>query len=205
MYDKEYFECGVETGKSNYQNYRWIPELTIPMAMTIIDLLEIKPNESVLDYGCAKGYLVKALRMLHRNAWGVDISDYALSKAEEDTKPYLFKPDEILNNKLSFKFCISKDVFEHIQEEKLKDILKTLNVKVLFAIIPLGENGQYVAPANNMDKTHIICQSKNWWINLFNSCGWNNIYTSTKVLGIKDSYYELYPESHLFGIYRRMK
>lgn len=205
MYGKEYFECGVETGKSNYQNYRWIPELTIPMAMTIIDLLEIKPNESVLDYGCAKGYLVKALRMLHRNAWGVDISDYALSKAEEDTKPYLFKPDEILNNKLSFKFCISKDVFEHIQEEKLKDILKTLNVEVLFAIIPLGENGQYVAPANNMDKTHIICQSKNWWINFFNSCGWNNIYTSMEVLGIKDSYYQLYPESHLFGIYRRMK
>lgn len=70
MYDREYFEYGVETGKSNYQNYRWIPELTIPMAMTIIDLLGIKPNESVLDYGCAKGYLVKALRMLHRNAWG---------------------------------------------------------------------------------------------------------------------------------------
>lgn len=56
-----------------------------------------------------------------------------------------------------------------------------------------------------MDKTHIICQSKNWWINFFNSCDWNNIYTSMKVLGIKDSYYELYPESHLFGIYRRMK
>lgn len=205
MYDREYFEYGVETGKSNYQNYRWIPELTIPMAMTIIDLLGIKPNESVLDYGCAKGYLVKALRMLHRNAWGTDISDYALSKAEEDTKPYLFKPDEMLNNKLSFKFCISKDVFEHIQEEKLKDILKTLNVEVLFAIIPLGENGNYIAPANNMDKTHIICQPKNWWINFFNSCGWNNIYTSMEVLGIKDSYYQLYPESHLFGIYRRMK
>lgn len=205
MYDREYFEYGVETGKSNYQNYRWIPELTIPMAMIIIDLLGIKPNESVLDYGCAKGYLVKALRMLHRNAWGTDISDYALSKAEEDTKPYLFKPDEMLNNKLSFKFCIGKDVFEHIQEEKLKEILKTLNVEVLFAIIPLGENGKYIAPANNMDKTHIICQPKIWWINLFNSCGWNNIYTSMKVLGIKDSYYQLYPESHLFGIYRRMK
>ncbi len=31
FFDKNYFESGPQTNKSLYQNYRWIPELTIPL------------------------------------------------------------------------------------------------------------------------------------------------------------------------------
>ena len=34
-YDKDYYENGVAKGISGYENYRWIPELTYPMAYTI--------------------------------------------------------------------------------------------------------------------------------------------------------------------------
>ncbi len=89
VYDADYYERGVESGKSCYSNYRWLPELTIPMAMVLIDTLGIRPDQRVLDFGCAKGFVTKALRMLRRDAWGIDISRYALSQAPEDIKPYV--------------------------------------------------------------------------------------------------------------------
>lgn len=205
MYDFDYFERGLETGKSNYQNYRWIPELTIPMAMTIIDLLNIKPGETILDYGCAKGYLVKALRMLNRNAWGCDISDYAISGADKEIQPYLSnlnKPDKFLYITKRFKYGICKDVMEHIPEQELRFLLSVLNVEVLFSIVPLGSNGKYNASANNLDKTHIICQDETWWMSFFHSCNWSCHYMSTRVVGIKDNYADI-PNSHLFAIHRR--
>ena len=31
-FNEDYYERGAETGKSLYSHYRWMPELTIPMA-----------------------------------------------------------------------------------------------------------------------------------------------------------------------------
>jgi ubiquinone/menaquinone biosynthesis C-methylase UbiE len=47
----------------------------------------------VLDVGCAKGFLVKAFRDQNIEAWGVDVSEYALSAAPEDVREYLYKVD----------------------------------------------------------------------------------------------------------------
>jgi len=47
----------------------------------------------VLDVGCAKGFMVKAFKDLGVEAWGVDISEYALSQAPEDVRPHLYRVD----------------------------------------------------------------------------------------------------------------
>lgn len=201
IYDKDYYEHGVETGKSNYQNYRWIPELTIPMAMTIIDFLKIAPGEGVLDYGCAKGYLVKALRWLHREAWGFDISKYAIENADAEIKQYLTYNERSLYIR-HFDYIICKDVLEHISLPDLKNLLLTLKGSKLFSVIPLGENGKYIAPANNLDKTHIICENVNWWTDLFDSCDWKCTYLSFEFTGIKESYSE-FPYSHVFMVHEQ--
>jgi hypothetical protein len=197
-YDADYYERGTESGKSNYQNYRWIPELTIPMAMSIIDFLKIKPKQAILDYGCAKGYLVKALRMLHRDAWGYDVSRYAISNADKDTQPYLIKIDDIFSR--HFKYGIFKDVLEHIPVQELRGFLPVVNIKKILTVVPLGRNGKYIAAANNMDITHIICEPKEWWLKLFSDCGWDCVYSSTKLEGIKDAYTD---DSHLFMVHTR--
>jgi len=44
---------------------------------------------TVLDVGCAKGYLVKALRDAGLEAYGVDVSEYAVSAADPSIRPYL--------------------------------------------------------------------------------------------------------------------
>ena len=87
-YDKDYYECGIESGKSLYNNYRWMPELTIPFCSRIVEHLKISTEQKVLDFGCAKGYSVKAMRLLGRQ--GVLISAIMLFHPLQPTLENLF-------------------------------------------------------------------------------------------------------------------
>lgn len=165
LYDEDYFERGVEYKKSCYSNYRWIPELTIPLAFRMIEYLKIDSEDKILDFGCAKGYLVKAFRLLHRKAFGYDISEYAKASVPQDVKEYIVED----YRKENFDWIISKDVFEHIPYEEIDETLINLSgvTKNLFCIIPLGANGEYVIPAYELDSTHIIRENLNWWTEKF--------------------------------------
>jgi 2-polyprenyl-3-methyl-5-hydroxy-6-metoxy-1,4-benzoquinol methylase len=71
-FNKDYYEDGVRKHISGYENYRWMPERSIPEA------LDIKNNfkfNTCVDYGCAKGFLVSALRLMGCDAYGEDISE----------------------------------------------------------------------------------------------------------------------------------
>jgi hypothetical protein len=199
IYDEDYYQRGIETAKSLYQNYRWIPEMTIPMAMTMIDLLNIKPGEKILELGCAYGFLVKAFRLLHREAFGLEVSKHAINSVDPSVKDFCFLIDSIeCIKKFEAEYCIAKDVFEHMLETDVEDFLNNLQTQNLFAVIPLGENGVFEAPANNLDVTHITCHTKEWWDELFKKCGWILHLSSYRVPGIKDSYYDKYPTAHGF-------
>lgn len=201
MFDEDYFERGIESGKSCYQNYRWIPELTIPMAMCIIDTLGIEPHHTILDYGCAKGYLVKAFRWLNRRAWGVDISVYAISNCDPEVEEFCVldgKPDRFLDGLPWYDFVIAKDVFEHIGIEDLHFLLSRLEVGTIFAIVPLADNGIFRAPSNNMDVSHVTRLNEREWEYLFFRSGWKVNHFTYKVSGIKDSYYDKFPKAHGF-------
>jgi len=204
FYDRDYYLRGIETGKSCYENYRWLPELTMPMVMRMIDYLHIRPDQTILDFGCAFGYVVKAFRLLHREAWGFDISPYAIQHVDELVKPYCFLPNKPVEIPESFDFCIAKDVLEHIDYQCIKSVLKNINAKHIFAIIPLGNgDGKYIAPSNNLDKSHIICEDINWWLDTFYTSCWELIHFGYRIDGIKDSYYKNYPRAHGFFFTRR--
>lgn len=200
LYDKNYFEYGIETGKSNYSRYRWIPELTIPMAMIMIDYLEIRPEHTILDFGCAKGFLVKAFRWLNRQAYGLDISKYAIENCDSEVKEYCRKNDPffLIHEREKFHFCIAKDVFEHIELSTLKNFLQSGIAHKYFAVIPLGRNSKFIAPANDLDITHVNCLTEGEWIDFFINAGCSIDDFTYRINGIKDSYYEKYPRSHGF-------
>ena len=83
-YGKSYYEDGIKSGVSCYENYRWLPELSIPLAFEIAEYLNIKKTDSILDFGCAKGYLVKSFRLLHYDCYGVDVSEFKTTKASSN-------------------------------------------------------------------------------------------------------------------------
>ena len=88
FYDASYFNKGIETKKSCYTNYTWMPDLTIPMAYKMIKYLNINEKDMILDFGCSMGFLVKALRKLDVKAFGVDISSYAINNCDLEAKNY---------------------------------------------------------------------------------------------------------------------
>lgn len=185
LYNENYYERGIENGVSCYTNYSWLPELTIPMAATMIEYLGIKRNEKILDFGCAKGYLVKAFRLLHREAYGFDISDYARKNCHMDIKKYIL-------NQLGgvYDWLIAKDVLEHIGYNEIDEWMSKISkiTKKAFIIVPLGTNGKYVVPAYELDITHIIREDLNWWTSLFENNGFCVTKAEYKVPYIKENW-----------------
>lgn len=205
MYDEDYFENGVQTGKSGYQNYTWLPELTMKMAHHLIQSLHIQENHRVLDFGCAKGFLVKALRLLDINAYGVDISAYAIDNVDPSVRHYCSLINSVTDTncfKFDYDWLISKDVFEHLSESQLVELLafSKKHVKNLFAAIPLGldDGSGYIIPEYDRDVTHITKQPLNWWINLFQSSGWSVVSAQHSFRGVKDSWTSSWPDGNAF-------
>ncbi len=205
-YDHEYFEVGQITGISGYVNYRWMPELTLRMAYHLIRQLPIAPNQRVLDFGCAKGFLVKALRILDLEAYGIDISHYAIEQCDGDVRPYCrliesaTDPDAFARD---YHWMLAKDVFEHIPERELRVYLESAaeRVKRLFAVIPLAADdvsGAFIVPDYNRDVTHVLARSFDWWTGFLESCGWTVERATLDMHGCKEQWTHRWPDGNGF-------
>lgn len=81
-YGRMYFDGPRDYGYGGYRyDGRWVP-----VARDIVTHFGIKPGDRVLDIGCAKGFLVKDLMKVcpGLEAFGLDISDYALMTCEPE-------------------------------------------------------------------------------------------------------------------------
>jgi len=159
VFDENYYEDGIKKKISGYENFHWIPTRSYPEAMEIIKRFNF---ETAIDYGCAKGFLVHALRQLEKKVYGEDISDYAISHSDPKVKSFLSKPTL---NRADLIIC--KDVIEHIEEKEIPKFLDLILFKckknALF-IIPLGDNDKFRIREYEMDKTHVTKKDEDWWI-----------------------------------------
>jgi len=91
FFGKDYFNSGKHIpGAFKYYTF----EDNYPSFKTICYLIKKYFNpKRVLDVGCAKGFLVYTFREMGIEAFGVDISGYAISCAPMDVQPYLYKVD----------------------------------------------------------------------------------------------------------------
>ena len=89
LFTKDYYEDGIRKHISGYENYSWQPTRSIPEALDIQNNFEF---DTCVDYGCAKGFLVHALRILGSKAYGEDISEYAIENCFPAVKKYLSAP-----------------------------------------------------------------------------------------------------------------
>ncbi|MDD9967054.1 MAG: methyltransferase domain-containing protein [Myxococcales bacterium] len=205
-YDRTYFESGLVTGVSGYMNYSWLPELTLRMAHKLILGLPIERDQCVLDLGCAKGFLVKALRVLDVEAYGADVSAYAISQAPSEVRDHCTLIGGCDDSKLferTYDWMVCKDVLEHLVEADLRLLLKRSHDHVgsIFGAIPLAaddECGTYIVPEYDRDVTHVTAKSLAWWKQLFESEGWRIELASHSFDGCKENWTEQWPEGNAF-------
>jgi len=191
-------------------DYIFVPirKIKIKNKKTFVYNMEVQGDHTYIAndlcvHNCSLGFVVKAFRLLHRQAWGFDISKYAIDNVDPMVKPYCFTSTNLVEIPESFDYCIAKDVLEHISYECIENILKYINAKNIFAIIPLGSNDKYEAPSNDLDISHIICEQLDWWLETFAHSNWEFIHFGYRIDGIKDSYYRKYPRAHGFFFCKR--
>lgn len=162
MYDKQYFNGGGKVGGYAREGYWDYPCHEI----TARHILARKP-ESVLELGCARGYVLKRIQDTGIEGYGVEVSKHCYHTRVADRITCL---DLLCGNVEYWKdhqhpvdLCYSVAVLEHIPEDKidrLVQIMKYVSKRGLHAI-DFGEKD------DGFDKTHCLLRSREWWINKF--------------------------------------
>lgn len=158
LYSKQFYE---ESLGVDYTDREYWSSFFGRMAKKIVD--EFNPK-TVLDAGCASGYLVEALRDLGVQAYGVDISEYAISIAREDIKGYLYV--QSLTDDLpkdfpkTYDLVVTIEVLEHLYADDGKKAIEklcTYSDTIIFTSTPYDLN----------NKTHVNVQQREYWVEIF--------------------------------------
>ena len=162
IYNREYYkQYDVGVGKVDYEGSVYTEGFLTAVADYIVEGLHPK---SVLDAGCAMGYLVAALRDRGVEAYGVDISEYAISKVREDIRPYCAAgslteplPDGLPKR---YDLVVTIEVLEHLYEEDGKQAIHNLcalSDRIIFSS----------TPDDFTERTHVNVQQREYWARLF--------------------------------------
>jgi hypothetical protein len=188
-YDEDYYLRGKQTGKSLYTNYRWMPELTIPMCRVIAWHLKLRRRHTVCDFGCARGYVVKAMTELGFLATGVDASEWAVHNCHPDVS-LLVSCRTTLPTLVDW--VIAKDVLEHIPDVRSTiDHLMSMARIGVFVVVPLSAQNcdNYVCEDYEKDITHCTRLDLPTWASMFMRYGWV-VESSYRIPGIKDNWWK---------------
>ncbi len=125
-YGEMYFDGPREYGYGGYRyDGRWKP-----IAEDIINHFNLKPGMRVLDVGCAKGFLVKDLRIMcpGLEAFGLDISEYAVKHCEPEVVGRVYKgeADNLLFPDNSFDAVIAINSIHNLPRERCKKALSEI-------------------------------------------------------------------------------
>jgi len=153
-FDAYYYahDCGI----SYERNEHWL-NFFGAIAETVVN--DFAPK-TILDAGCAKGFLVECLRNKGVDAFGVDISEYAINSVYEPVKQYckIASIADPLDN--LYDVIISIEVVEHMEKSESEAAIANLckhTDKILFSS----------SPHDFSEVTHINVQQPEVWARLF--------------------------------------
>jgi SAM-dependent methyltransferase len=120
---------------------------------------EISPR-TALDAGCGIGLLVEALRDRGVDAWGIDVSSYAISQVRDDLAEYCRVASITDELDGQFDLIISIEVLEHLPEHLAHTAVANIAAHcddVLFSS----------SPSDFRDPSHQNVQPPGYWVRLF--------------------------------------
>ena len=153
-YDRTYYAEGC--GRPYQRDEYWLTWFA-RIADRIVR--EIGPH-SVLDAGCAMGFLVEALRDRGVEAFGLDVSDYALDQVRPDIKPYCGKGSITADLPRRYDLIVCVEVLEHLSPEEA----------ALAAANLCGHSDDLLFSSTSSDykeATHVNVRPPEYWADLF--------------------------------------
>jgi SAM-dependent methyltransferase len=154
LYDAYYFKHNC--GQPYERNPEWLAFFS-----SIADAIIRKINpRKVLDVGCAMGMLVEAFRDRGVEAYGLDLSEYAIGQVREDVRPYCRVASLLDPIPDRYDLLISIEVLEHIEPRFAEQAIANLAAAgndILFSSTPFDYK----------EGSHFNTQPPEYWADLF--------------------------------------
>lgn len=159
LYNEEYYKTSC--GEISYLR----ADMWMPFYENVADrIIESLHPTTVLDVGCAVGYLVAALRDRGVEAYGIDASEFAISKVREDIKPFC-RVCSVLDDlpydlPKKYDLVITIEVAEHLYEEDSRRFIDNIckySDQIIFSS----------TPDDFSEKTHFNVQQLEYWAKRF--------------------------------------
>ena len=174
LYDSDYYENYTNEKNIPYRDKSW----EIGFERIAEHIIEEFNPKTFLDVGCAFGYLVAALRDRGVEAYGIDISEFAISQVREDIKPYCKAwsaldgiPDDFPSK---YDLLSTIEVAEHLYPDDgeifIRNICK-LSDRIIFSSSPDEEE----------EVTHFNVQPAEYWVMKFFDNDFFNDYTKKPI------------------------
>jgi hypothetical protein len=154
MYDAYYYESAC--GRTYCRDETWL-NFFDGIAERIVTA--IQPT-TVLDAGCAMGMLVECLRKRGVEAFGVDISPYAIENVHPDIHPYCWIGSVSDPFPRTYDLIVSIEVLEHLPKAEAEKAITNFcehSEDVLFSSTPVDYK----------EATHVNVQPPEYWGELF--------------------------------------
>ena len=125
-FDRDYFDGDRRYGYGGYRyDGRWVS-----FAQKLVAHYGLQPGQKVLDIGCGKGFLVHDFRKVlpGLEAFGLDVSAYAIKNAMPEVREYLRQGDAVQLPYLdeSFDLVVSINTLHNLQLPGLWQALREL-------------------------------------------------------------------------------
>lgn len=155
LFGAEYYR--TQCGDIPYQrNEAWLEFFDIVAERIISD---IQPK-TVLDAGCAFGILVERLRARGIEAWGIDISEYAIGKVAPEMQKYCRVGSILDPLPQQYDLIVSIEVVEHMPDGDSKRAIENICAYSNDILIS-------TTPYDYKEPTHFNVQPPDYWARQF--------------------------------------
>jgi ubiquinone/menaquinone biosynthesis C-methylase UbiE len=121
------------------------------LAFSLIDILDAKKNEKILDLGCGEGTLAKEIQNKGASVIGVDLSDNMVTKAKENGI------EAFVMGVANLQF--EDETFDKVFSNAVLHWVKDLNTSASEISRILKKNGKFVAEFGGFENINSLCQA----------------------------------------------
>lgn len=180
QFGKEFFDGDRLYG---YGGYSYHPRFWTETVKRFRDYYNLPEEASILDVGCARGFMMHDFKQLMPKAElaGIDISGYAVETAMESMKPYIrvgnAKKMDFPDN--AFDLVISINTVHNLALEECKQALREIervSRRHSFIIVDAYHNEEERRRLESWILTGYVCLHVEEWKKLFKEVGYTGDY-----------------------------
>ncbi len=134
-----------------------------------ISLFKLQPCASILEIGCAKGFILLEFFKRGFKVRGLDASKYAIENSPEEVREYisLHNASELPFDDNSFDMVLAKEVLPHLDEMgalcMISECMRVARRGSVFLEIQCSDDQQGQEMMVKWDSTHKTVKPKSWW------------------------------------------